>query len=48
MNMKILPSERPVPTSNLVKLGKARMLTKASFTGSSAEVIVDRLYDVGG
>ncbi|MFX4083470.1 hypothetical protein ACKU27_00035 [Sphingobium yanoikuyae] len=36
------------PASRAIALGKARKLTRASFSGANPEMILDREYSVGG
>lgn len=36
------------PPHRAIPLGKARKLTRASFSGSQPEMILDREYSVGG
>lgn len=36
------------PVSRAITLGKARKLTRASFSGAQPEMILDREYTVGG
>lgn|GEM_PF-1995196 len=38
----------PRPENRAITLGKARKLTRASFSGSRPEMILDREYSVGG
>jgi len=36
------------PVAKPVSLGRARRLTRASFSGNQAEMIADRQYNLGG
>ena len=36
------------PANRAIALGKARKLTRASFSGANPEMILDREYSVGG